>query len=284
MLTVFTPQTALSELNKTIRQPPSFRFAYCEYNGFDIAYNWKVFSTEVVDTIWRLKNKIEPPIRPHFIIDGYNRVPSNPVALLVGNPVTKFIAACHEDGIEIDEAISKVSEGKFPSFHFFPQSRFLGFGGQPIYLWKAPDHIEHFWETLNLGEPPKIYNKEIDFQYSDKLREIYKDDFELYESIKEPQTLAESKSEVNPTLWEQMRNVGFAVGKFSASGFKPTPPEILSERESICRSCDQWDATALRNTGRCKKCGCSTWAKLRMATERCPLGNWEAVSVEDSKQ
>jgi len=265
-------------------ESPNFRFAFCERNGFDFAYNWKVFTTEIVEAIWRSEMKTEPPPRPHFIISGYKRIPQHPIALLVGNPITKFIAACHEDGIEIDEAISKVSEGKFPSFHFFPQSRFLGFGGQPIYLWKAPDHIEHFWETLNLGEPPKIYNKEFDFQYSDKLREIYKDDFELYESIKNPQTLAESKSQVNPTLWEQMRNVGFAVGKFTASGFKPTPPEILTERESTCRSCDQWDAAALKNTGRCKKCGCSTWAKLRMATERCPLGKWEAVSAEEGKQ
>lgn len=265
-------------------ESPNFRFAFCERNGFDFAYNWKVFTTEIVEAIWRSEMKTEPPPRPHFVISGYKRIPQHPIALLIGNPKTKFIAACHEDGIEPEDALKQVSEGKFPSFHFFPQNRFLGFGGQPIYLWKAPDHIKHFWEILDLGEPPKIYNKEIDFQYSDKLREIYKDDFELYESIKEPQTLAESKSEVNPTLWEQMRNVGFAVGKFSASGFKPTPPEILSERESICRSCDQWDATALRNTGRCKKCGCSTWAKLRMATERCPLGKWEAVSAEEGKQ
>jgi len=71
---------------------------------------------------------------------------------------------------------------------------------------------------------------------------------------------------------------------FASSGFNTTPQEILTERESICRSCDQWDAKAINGTGRCKKCGCSTWAKLRMATERCPLGKWEAVSVEDSKK
>jgi hypothetical protein len=265
-------------------ESPNFRFAFCERNGFDFAYNWKVFTTEIVEAIWRSEMKTEPPPRPHFVISGYKRIPQHPIALLIGNPKTKFIAACHEDGIEPEDALKQVSEGKFPSFHFFPQSRFLGFGGQPIYLWKAPDHIKHFWEILDLGEPPKIYNKEIDFQYSDKLREIYKDDFELYESIKEPQTLAKLEVTANPTLWEQMRNVGFAVGKFSASGFKPTPPEIITERESICRTCDQWDAAALRNTGRCRKCGCSTWAKLRMATERCPLGKWEAVSVEDSKQ
>jgi predicted Zn-ribbon and HTH transcriptional regulator len=280
-ITVFTSNTKYQDFIKT-SEPPSFRFAYCEYNGFDYAYNWKVFSSEVVDAIWKKKNSSEPPLRPHFIIKGYSRIPSKPVALLIGNPVTKFIAACHEDGIEPEDALKQVSDGKFPSFHFFPQSRFLGFGGQPIYLWKAPDHIEHFWDTLDLVEPPKIYEKQIDFQYEAKLREIYKEDFNLYESIKEPQTLAESKSEVNPTLWEQMRNVGFAVGKFSASGFKPTTKEVLEERESICHSCDQWDAAALKNTGRCKKCGCSTWAKLRMATERCPLGKWEAVSVEDS--
>ena len=75
-----------------------------------------------------------------------------------------------------------------------------------------------------------------------------------------------------------------AIQKFTASGFASTPPEILAEREATCRACDQWDAAALNNTGRCRKCGCSTWAKLRMATERCPLGKWEAVSVEDSKQ
>jgi predicted Zn-ribbon and HTH transcriptional regulator len=70
-----------------------------------------------------------------------------------------------------------------------------------------------------------------------------------------------------------------ATGRFARSGFVATPPEILAEREATCRACTEWDAEALNKTGRCKKCGCSTWAKLRMATERCPLGKWEAVSV-----
>jgi hypothetical protein len=66
--------------------------------------------------------------------------------------------------------------------------------------------------------------------------------------------------------------------KFTASGFAVTPPEALADREATCRACPEWDATALNNTGRCRKCGCSTWAKLRMATERCPLGKWAAIS------
>lgn len=68
-----------------------------------------------------------------------------------------------------------------------------------------------------------------------------------------------------------------ATGRFARSGFTTTPPEILAEREDTCRACPEWDAQALNATGRCRKCGCSTWAKLRMATERCPLGKWEAV-------
>jgi predicted Zn-ribbon and HTH transcriptional regulator len=69
-----------------------------------------------------------------------------------------------------------------------------------------------------------------------------------------------------------------ALSGFARSGFSTTPPDILATREATCRACPEWDATALNNTGRCRKCGCSTWAKLRMASERCPLGKWEAIS------
>jgi hypothetical protein len=70
---------------------------------------------------------------------------------------------------------------------------------------------------------------------------------------------------------ELLARFGLSAANFAASGFSPTPPEALATREAKCRECPEWDA------GRCRKCGCSTWAKLRMATERCPLGKWEAV-------
>ena len=78
---------------------------------------------------------------------------------------------------------------------------------------------------------------------------------------------------------EMVHNFLMSMQKFAVSGCKQSLPEILAAREATCRSCDQWDATALNATGRCRKCGCSTWAKLRMATERCPLGKWEAVTA-----
>jgi hypothetical protein len=79
---------------------------------------------------------------------------------------------------------------------------------------------------------------------------------------------------------EEMFRTMQAAGRFASSGFATTPLEILAERKATCRACPEWDAAALNATGRCRKCGCSTWAKLRMATERCPLGKWEAVDKE----
>jgi hypothetical protein len=80
-----------------------------------------------------------------------------------------------------------------------------------------------------------------------------------------------------PSLPQQATSLGKALVNWTASGFAPTPPDILATREATCRACPEWDAKALNNTGRCQICKCSTWAKLRMSTERCPIGKWEAL-------
>jgi len=82
-----------------------------------------------------------------------------------------------------------------------------------------------------------------------------------------------------PDIFEMVNTMFKAAANFTRSGFQTTPPEILATREATCKTCPEWDAQALNATGRCRKCGCSTWAKLRMATERCPLGKWEAVDT-----
>jgi hypothetical protein len=74
-----------------------------------------------------------------------------------------------------------------------------------------------------------------------------------------------------------LKQAGHAAHRFARAGFATTPPEALATREATCRACPEWDAAAMGGTGRCRICKCSTWAKLRMATERCPLGKWEAV-------
>lgn len=42
----------------------------------------------------------------------------------------------------------------------------------------------------------------------------------------------------------------------------------IQARRRACEACDQWDH------GRCKPCGCYTFAKTRVPKETCPLGRW----------
>jgi hypothetical protein len=77
---------------------------------------------------------------------------------------------------------------------------------------------------------------------------------------------------MNPA--SNIRTATRAAVRFANSGFTITPPDQHADREKTCRSCEFWDGLALNGTGRCRKCGCSTWAKLRMASERCPIGKW----------
>jgi hypothetical protein len=65
-----------------------------------------------------------------------------------------------------------------------------------------------------------------------------------------------------------------AAARWAAGGFAIAPPEALAARLEVCRGCELWDAQGFRSTGRCRKCGCSTQAKLRMATSKCPVGKW----------
>lgn len=90
---------------------------------------------------------------------------------------------------------------------------------------------------------------------------------------------ADRAAEILVRRADMLARFGHAAHRFARSGFTTTPPEILAAREATCRACPEWDAAALNATGRCRKCGCSTWAKLRMATEACPLGKWKSLTT-----
>lgn len=74
-----------------------------------------------------------------------------------------------------------------------------------------------------------------------------------------------------PTLPEMARSLAGSVAGWAKSGFQVTDEVMLASRLEICRGCEFWDASGFAGTGRCQKCGCSTQAKLRMATASCPL-------------
>lgn len=70
-----------------------------------------------------------------------------------------------------------------------------------------------------------------------------------------------------PPLREQAGNLAGAVGRFVASGLEVSTPEEQARRLAICRSneCGRF------LDGRCRECGCRLMAKVKMATEHCPL-------------
>ena len=77
-----------------------------------------------------------------------------------------------------------------------------------------------------------------------------------------------------PTPARMVRTAARSIVHWAKKGAQRTSPETLEIRKGICAGCEFWDSAALQGTGRCRKCGCSTWAKLRMATEKCPIDKW----------
>lgn len=82
-----------------------------------------------------------------------------------------------------------------------------------------------------------------------------------------------------PTAVAFQRAASFAASAFrhAANGAKQCTQEQIDARYAICKACP------LLVGDRCTKCGCgitpnlSIFSKLSWASERCPIGKWEAV-------
>jgi hypothetical protein len=67
-----------------------------------------------------------------------------------------------------------------------------------------------------------------------------------------------------PTLPQMAEHFGRAMVKWAGSGFKTVAKETYIVRRQICSDCID---------GRtCPHCGCQLWAKVALATEKCPEG------------
>jgi len=44
--------------------------------------------------------------------------------------------------------------------------------------------------------------------------------------------------------------------------------DLIQQRRRACESCEEWEH------GKCRRCGCYTWAKTRLTRETCPLDRW----------
>lgn len=79
-----------------------------------------------------------------------------------------------------------------------------------------------------------------------------------------------------PGLLTKAGNFVTAMADFASSGFKQVTPEQLAERKAICAGCKFFDPAGYAGTGKCRKCGCSSY-KLDIAASRCPVGYWESI-------
>ena len=59
--------------------------------------------------------------------------------------------------------------------------------------------------------------------------------------------------------------IGLAKAEF---GIDKASEEVIAERKAICMSC------ALNDIGRCSKCNCYLYAKIRIRKEKCPEHKW----------
>jgi hypothetical protein len=77
-----------------------------------------------------------------------------------------------------------------------------------------------------------------------------------------------------PSIEEMAKSITKSATQWIKNGIKITSESALKTRIEICSDCEFWNSKGFGGTGRCMKCGCSTWAKIRMATEKCPIGKW----------
>lgn len=79
------------------------------------------------------------------------------------------------------------------------------------------------------------------------------------------------------TKKKEFISLGREIGKWTSAGIPITNEETFNFRISICKDCEFWNKDGFAGTGSCVKCGCSTQAKLRMATAKCPIDKWAEV-------
>jgi hypothetical protein len=85
--------------------------------------------------------------------------------------------------------------------------------------------------------------------------------------------------ETDPSILEKAIALASGFGDWAKAGFKRADESQLQSRLDICKGCEFWDQSGFAGTGSCKKCGCSTQAKLRMTTSKCPVDKWGPIEI-----
>jgi hypothetical protein len=83
----------------------------------------------------------------------------------------------------------------------------------------------------------------------------------------------------HPTLLKKAGSLASNLGVWAKAGFQVVDASQLQSRLDVCKGCEFWDQSGFAGTGSCKKCGCSTQAKLRMTTSKCPVDKWGPIEI-----
>jgi hypothetical protein len=109
-------------------------------------------------------------------------------------------------------------------------------------------------------------------RYEDLCSEAYHDHKRMREKIsemaREPETASFPPTHVQ--AGNAARALGRVVGAAVTGQAVLVPPEVRDTRWAQCMTC-----VHLVND-KCRLCGCRFLAKIALATERCPIGRWEA--------
>jgi hypothetical protein len=86
-----------------------------------------------------------------------------------------------------------------------------------------------------------------------------------------------------PPVAEMVRSFSKGMMQWALTGFAKATPDQIADRLAVCKACEWWQPERFKGTGRCRKCGCSTWAKIRLRSASCPIGKWSEIRVEETK-
>jgi hypothetical protein len=147
-----------------------------------------------------------------------------------------------------------------------PEKKFIWLSRGFRFFNRNPGSLFLYWQNRLL----KNNNKDI-LLYKQTLKKFKKAEKERAEKQRK---IEEDMAQEYPSAKEMISSASSSIARWINSGLDLASREVVEKRRQICILCPFWDSMALNSTGRCKKCGCSTWAKIKLATESCPEKKW----------
>lgn len=124
----------------------------------------------------------------------------------------------------------------------------------------TPEQIK-ICEQCKFASGKKIWCSKFGFYFKEPSKIIQPD-----KNLILPMQPQASVQRAKPTLLQMASDFAKAMLRWSGKGFACVSKDEYIKRRSICSECT--------NGWRCPHCGCMLWAKVALATEKCPGNKW----------